>query len=115
MTGQTIYVVDHVVLKPGYAKAFVEAYTGEYAPTARERGMAFDRILISPPVWFEDETNTITATWTVEGQAAWWQAAVKGRHDPGPADWWAKMGPMIIERTRSMAASVVDVDGMCDV
>ncbi|ABH00060.1 conserved hypothetical protein (plasmid) [Rhodococcus jostii RHA1] len=115
MTGQLIYVVDQVVLKPGCAKAFVDAYTHEYSPVARDRGMAFDRMLISPPIWFEDETNTVTATWTVHGQAEWWKAAVKGRHDPGPARWWAKMDPMIVERSRSMAASIDDVDGLCDV
>jgi hypothetical protein len=115
MTGQTIYVVDHVVLRPGCAKAFVDAYNHEYAPTARERGMEFDRMLISPPLWFDDESNTVIATWTVDGQAHWWQTAVKGRHDPGPAKWWEKMDPMILQRTRSMAASVDDIDGLCNV
>lgn len=115
MTGQIIYVVDRVVLQPGYAKDFVEAYGREYAPTARDRGMTLDRILVSPPIWFEDESNTVTVLWTLPGQAAWWKAAIEGRHDPGLAAWWTKMAYMIVERSRSMAGTVEDVDGLCDV
>lgn len=115
MTGQTIYVVDLVVLKSGCAKKFIEAYNREYAPTARERGMTLDRVLVSPPIWFDDESNTVTALWTLHGQEEWWKAAVKGRHDPEPAAWWTKMDSMILERSRSMAASADDVDGLNDV
>ncbi|ANY22214.1 hypothetical protein [Gordonia terrae] len=115
MTGQTIYIVDRVVVNPGCAREFVEAYTRDYAPTARDRGMKLDRILLSPPVWFEDEANTVTATWTVDGQSQWWATAIKGRHDPAHAEWWTRVDHLIENRSRSMAAAVEDVEGLCNV
>lgn len=114
MSSRTIYIVDRVVLTPGSARSFIDAYLSEYAPTARERGMTLDRLLVSPPVWVDGETNTVTATWTVPGPAQWWQAAVRGRHDPGPARWWASKAPLIVERSRSMEAAVDDVHALCD-
>lgn len=115
MKAETIYVVDRVVLKPGCGREFVEAYSRDYAPTARARGMTLDRILLSPPMWFDDESNTMTALWMVQGQAEWWKSAIKGRHDPAHAAWWAGMAHLIQERSRSMAASIDDVDRLCNV
>ncbi|WP_168706688.1 hypothetical protein [Gordonia paraffinivorans] len=115
MTDRTIFVVDQVALKPGAAREFVAAYLSEYAPAATQRGLTLDRILVTPPVWLDDDTNTVTATWSVPGTRAWWQAAVAARHDPAPSEWWAQMAPMIVERTRTMAADAADVEGLCDV
>ncbi|WP_280423781.1 hypothetical protein [Nocardia carnea] len=115
MDDRTIYIVDRIVLTPGSARAFIDAYLGGYAPRARERGLTLDRILVSPPAWVDGETNTVTATWTVQGPRAWWAAAVGARHDPEPARWWESMAPMIVERTRSMAGRAEDVEGLCDV
>lgn len=115
MDDRTIYIVDRIVLTPGSAPAFIDAYLSGYAPQARERGLTLDRILVSPPAWIDGETNTVTATWTVPGPKAWWAAAVGARHDPEPAGWWDSMAPMIVERTRSMASRAEDVEGLCDV
>lgn len=115
MDDPALYIIDRVVLRPGSARAFIDAYLDEYAPAARERGLTLERILVSPPAWIEDETNTVTATWTVSGTAAWWAAAVRARHDPAPAQWWESVAPMIVERTRSMASRSEDVEGLCDV
>src|SRR4051794_17395856 len=94
MDDRTIYIIDRIVLIPGSARAFIDAYLSGYAPQARERGLTLDRILVSPPIWIDGETNTITATWTVQGAKAWWAAAVSARHDPEPARWWATMAPV---------------------
>lgn len=115
MDDRTIYIIDRIVLRPGSARAFIEAYLSAYAPQARERGLTLDRILVSPPAWVDGETNTVTATWTVPGPKSWWAAAVSARHDPEPARWWDSMAPMIVERTRSMASRAEDVEGLCDV
>ncbi len=69
MADETIYVVDRVVTKPGCARKFVEAYVAEYVPGGRRRGMTLDRILVSPPVWFDEDCNTVTITWTVDASA----------------------------------------------
>ncbi|MFQ6230076.1 hypothetical protein [Nocardia sp. NPDC002869] len=115
MDDRTIYIIDRIVLRPGSARTFIEAYLSAYAPQARERGLTLDRILVSPPAWIDGETNTVTATWTVPGPKSWWAAAVSARHDPEPARWWESMAPMIVERTRSMAGHAEDVEGLCDV
>ncbi|WP_280461085.1 hypothetical protein [Nocardia carnea] len=115
MDDRTIYIIDRIVLTPGSAPAFIDAYLSGYAPQARARGLTLDRILVSPPAWIDGETNTVTATWTVPGPKAWWAAAVGARHDPEPAGWWDSMAPIIVERTRSMASRAEDVEGLCDV
>ncbi|WP_280505483.1 hypothetical protein [Nocardia farcinica] len=115
MDEPTLYIIDRVVLRPGTARAFLDAYLTGYAPGARDRGLELERVLVSPPVCVEDETNTVTATWTVTGTAGWWAAAIAGRHDPAPARWWESMAPMIVERSRSMAGRAEDLEGLCDV
>lgn len=115
MSDSTIYIIDRIVLKPGHARAFIDAYLSEYAPGARERGLTLDRVLVSPPAWIDAESNVVTATWTVEGPQQWWAAAVQGRHDPGYAQWWQSVSPMIVERSRSMAAAADAVEGLCHV
>lgn len=113
--GERIYVTDRVVLAAGAARAFVEAYLAEYVPGAIDRGFTLERVLVSPPVWLADEEHVMTATWTVDGPPAWWQAAVAGRHDRGPAQFWESREADIIERTRSMSVEVADMEGLCDV
>lgn len=112
---RTIYIIDRVVLEPGSARTFLDYYLNGYAPRARERGLRLDQILVSPPVWVDGETNTVTATWTVPGTATWWSAAISARHDPEPAQWWESMASMIVERSRSMASRAEDVEGLCSV
>lgn len=115
MVGEKVYVVDRVVTKPGRAREFVDAYVTEYVPGGRTRRMTLDRILVSPPIWWADEPNTITITWVVDGVDAWWDMTRRGRPDPELGRWWSRMDPMILDRTRSMAAAAEDVDGVCDV
>ena len=115
MDDHIIYVIDQVVLEPGRARTFIDAYLSDYAPRVRERGLTLERILVSPPVLIDGETNTVTVTWTAAGTRSWWAAAVSARHDPVPAQWWASMAPLIVERTRSMAAHAEDVEGLCNV
>lgn len=115
MDDPTLFIIDRVVLRPGTARAFIDAYLADYAPGARERGLTLERILVSPPVSIEGEMNTVTATWTVSGTAGWWAAAVGGRHDPGPARWWEAVAPMVVERSRSTASRAEDMEGLCDV
>lgn len=50
MSDRTIYIVDRIVLAPGSAQRFIDAFLDDYAPGARSRGMSLERILVSPPV-----------------------------------------------------------------
>ena len=62
-----VYVIDAVVTRTGRAREFVDRYLAEYAPGATKRGMTLDRILVSPPIWFADESNTVTVCWELAG------------------------------------------------
>lgn len=110
-----VFVIDRVVTRPGCARRFVDTYLAEYAPGARERGMTLRDVLVSPPIWFDDEINTVTITWTLRDVQAWWEMTWKGRPDPALGEWWSKIGELVQERSRSFAAAIEDVDSLCDV
>ena len=115
MSDGQVYVEDRVVAQPGRAREFVDRYLAEYAPGARERGMTLRDIHISPPIWFDDRSNTVIITWSLPSAQAWWEMTWKGRPDPGVGQWWAGVDKLIAERSRSVAAAAGDVDGLCNV
>ncbi|MCV7281117.1 hypothetical protein H7J88_15845 [Mycolicibacterium flavescens] len=115
MAGGEVFVVDRIVTRPGCARRFVDAYLSEYAPGAHERGMTLRDVLVSPPIWFEDQSNVVTATWALPSPQAWWEMTWQGRPDPGLGQWWDGIAELVAERTRSVAASAADVDRLCDV
>lgn len=115
MADGRVFVIDRVVAKPGCARKFVDTYLAEYAPGARARGMTLCDILVSPPIWLEDQANIVIVTWTLPSAQAWWEMTWKGRPDPALGEWWSGIGELIVERTRSFAAAADDVDGLCDV
>lgn len=115
MADGDIFVIDRVVTRPGCARRFVDAYLAEYAPGARARGMTLRDILISPPIWFDDDSNVVTVTWTLPSAQAWWETTWKGRPDPTLGEWWSRISELVAERSRSFAAAADDVDGLCDV
>ena len=40
----TVFIIDDIVAKPGQGRALLEAYRQDYAPGAKARGMALERI-----------------------------------------------------------------------
>ena len=114
MSGE-VYVIDRVVPHPGCARKFVDTYLAEYAPGARQRGMTLCDVLVSPPIWFDDQPNIITITWSLPSPQAWWEMTWQGRPDPALGPWRAGVAPLIEQRTRTVAAAADDVDALCDV
>jgi hypothetical protein len=110
-----VLVIDRVVTRPGCARQFVDRYIDEYAPGARERGMTLRDVLVSPPIWFDDQPNTVTVTWSLPSPQAWWEMTWKGRPDRSLGQWWDDIAGLIASRTRSVAASAADIDSLCDV
>jgi hypothetical protein len=115
MAGGDVFVIDRVVTRPGCARRFVDAYLAQYAPGARVRGMTLRDVLVSPPIWFDDQVNTVTITWTLPSPQAWWEMTRIGRLDPKLGQWWSQISELVQERSRSFAAAAEDVDGLCDV
>ncbi|MEZ0341114.1 hypothetical protein ACAG25_14125 [Mycobacterium sp. pV006] len=110
-----VFVIDRVLTRPGCAREFVRAYLDGYVPGARGRGMTLRNVLVSPPIWFESESNTVTITWSLPSARAWWEMTWHGRPDPAVGAWWEGVADLIVERDRSTAAAFDDVDGLCDV
>ncbi|MHA6742401.1 hypothetical protein [Rhodococcus erythropolis] len=115
MAGEKVYVIDRIITEPGCGKKFVDAYTTEYVPAAQRRGMTLASVLVSPPLWVEDETNIVTITWTVEGTSGWWNMTRQGRAGPESSQWWERHSALIVERSRTMAAEAADIEGLSDV
>lgn len=107
-----VFVVDRVVTRPGCAQKFIDAYLAGYAPGARDRGMTLRDVVVSPPVWFEDRSNVVTATWTLPSPQDWWQMTWQGRPDPAVARWWDSITDLVVERSREVASTA---DAITDV
>lgn len=115
MSAREVFVIDRVVTRPGRAREFVDTYIAEYAPGAAERGMTLRSVLVSPPIWLDDDVNTVTVTWALPSPQAWWEMTWKGRPDPDLGRWWDRIGTLVVERSRSVASAADDVDGLSDV
>ena len=115
MADGRVFVIDRVVTRAGCARKFVDTYLAEYAPGALARGMTLCDVLVSPPIWLEDQSNTVTITWTLPNAQAWWEMTWKGRSDPALGEWWSQISELVAERSRSVAAAADDVDALCDV
>ena len=77
--------------------------------------MTLRDVLVSPPIWFDDQPNTVTVIWTLPSAQAWWEMTWQGRPDASLGEWWSRIDELVTERSRSVAAAADDVDGLCDV
>lgn len=110
-----IHAIDEIVAKPGEGKALLEDYLARYAPGAREHGMHLEQILVSPPMWLGDQSNTLTFRWSIADTGGWWQMRFVGGNDPAVAAWWAEADARAVSRRRFFAAEPGDIEGLCDV
>ncbi|WP_327149553.1 hypothetical protein [Nocardia sp. NBC_01329] len=115
MTAAKVYIVDRIETMPGRAREFVDRYLAEYVPGAIGRGMTLAQVLVAPPLWLDDRSNTVTVMWELDGPAGWWEMTWKGRPDPELGRWWAGMDQLIVRRTRESAAAAADIEALADV
>ena len=90
MADGRVFVIDRVLTRPGCTRKFVGAYLAEYAPGAVTRGMTLCDVLVSCPIWYEDQSNIVTITWTLPSNHAWWEMTWKGRPDSALGEWWSR-------------------------
>ncbi|NLG48008.1 hypothetical protein [Gordonia sp. (in: high G+C Gram-positive bacteria)] len=110
-----IYLIDRIVVAPGAGEDFLRLYRDEYLPKAEARGIRVATILVHPPLWLDDESNTITAILTVDDVVGWWAAARAGRHDSALAAWWEGVAPLIVDRVREWAADGTELGALARV
>ena len=113
MANPPVYVIDELVVRPGEGRAVLDHYLAHYAPGAKARGMALERVLVSPPVWMDDQSNTLTITWTVAGAEGWWGMRLAATADPEVAAFWEAAADRLVSRRRSFAAEAQDVEALC--
>jgi hypothetical protein len=115
MANETIYIVDEIVTRPGEGRAFLDVYMKRYAPAAQARGLTLDRVLVSPPLWLDDQSNILTITWTLQGAPAWWQMSFRSRTDPSVTSWWAEVDEKVVSRKRSYMSAAADIEALTNV
>jgi hypothetical protein len=113
---ETVYILDQVTPKPGRAQEFMKSYVEHYVPGAEARGMKRAFTWVTPPVWLDNQTNTLFFIWSVKGTAGWWATQMAARLDPSfVIDWWRSAEPMIETRRRYCLADVSDVASLTHV
>jgi hypothetical protein len=103
-----IHVLDEIVVKPGLAGAYRQAFRAGYLPGAQRRGMRLEAAWQSPPGQEYDELpTTLYYLWSVEGVAGWW--AMRLSRNPDGSDerfdklaWWQESDRMTLSRKRSL-------------
>jgi hypothetical protein len=111
----SIYILDQVTPKPGRAQEFHKAYMEGYAPRAKARGMKLEFSWITPPMWLENNANTIYFVWSVKSLTDLWRAQMQSRLDMSLPDWWRGTEPMIEYRCRNFLAAVSDIEALTNV
>jgi hypothetical protein len=104
----SIFILDEIVVKPGLAAKYREAYRTGYAPGAKARGMRLEGAWQHPPAQDYDELPvTLYYLWSVEDVAAWW--AMRMSRNPDGSDqrfekhaWWRTSDRMTLSRKRSV-------------
>lgn len=109
-----VQIIDELVALPGQGKGLLDAYMADYAPGARARGMVLERVLVSPPLWMDDQPNTLTIIWNVEGAAGWWGMRLAAGADPGATAFWQAAADRLVSRARRFAAAPEDVETLCN-
>ncbi len=110
-----VHAIDEIVANPGEGKALLEDYLARHGPGARARGMVLEQVLVSPPMWLDDQSNTLVFRWSLAGAGAWWQMRFVGGNDPDVAAWWADVDARAVSRRRFFASEPTDIERLCDV
>lgn len=101
-----IFILDEIVVKPGLAPAYRQAYREGYMPGAERRGMRLEGAWQNPPGQdFAELETTLYYMWSVDGVAGWW--AMRRSRTPEGLDerydkhaWWQESDRMVVRRER---------------
>lgn len=109
-----VFILDEVVVKPGRAQAYVEAYRRDYAPGAERRGMRLESAWRNPPVMdFPTSPTTLYFLWSVADLNAWWSMRLS--RTPAGGDerfeklaFWNAVEPMTLSRKRNLLTALAE-------
>lgn len=101
-----VLVLDEIVVRPGLAATYREAYRSGYVPGAQRRGMRLEGAWQNPPGPDIDELpTTLFYLWSVDDVAAWWGMRLSRRPDGSDERfdklaWWQAADRMTLRRSR---------------
>ena len=103
-----VYICDEITVQEGRSAALSDAYLGQYAPAARERGMTLEGAWRSPALAVEGRLATLHFLWSVPDVAAWWGM----RHsDDNKASWWGFVDSVAQSRKRTFMREIAGAMG----
>ena len=109
---ERIFILDEIVVKPGQAAAYREAYRTGYVPGAERRGMRLEGAWRSPPGLDYDELpQTLYYLWSIEGVDGWWKMRMSRKADGSEERfeklaWWRRSDRMTLSRKRSLLTAL---------
>ncbi|AXQ28327.1 hypothetical protein D0B54_06355 [Solimonas sp. K1W22B-7] len=105
----SVFLVDRLIARPGRARELLRAYRERYVPGAQARGLRLERTLLSPPLWLEEQSNTLEFVWAMDGAAGFWAMTLQARPDPAMQGWWREAQELIESRERYLCAAVEEL------
>lgn len=109
---ETIFILDEIVVKPGLAVEYREAYQQNYAPGAQQRGMKMEGSWRNPPGQdLHEIPTTLYFLWSVVDVSAWWQMRMSRNADGSDQrfekhQWWQESDRMTLSRKRTFLTSL---------
>jgi len=110
---EQVFILDEIVVKPGLAVTYREAYERRYAPAAMRRGMRQVGTWRNPPMQdFEEVPTTLYFLWSVDGVRGWWQMRMSRDADGSDERfekhrWWQESDRMTLSRRRSVLSGLI--------
>ena len=101
-SGDSIFVLDELVLRPGMLAPFRAALESQYMPGAQQRGMRLLHTWVTPPVELEMDGTQVVLVWQLDGVAGFWTMRSQS-NSPEIAEWWRSCEPFVVSRTRRFA------------
>lgn len=103
---EKLYVVDTFMPKPGDGKSFLDDYMKTYRPMAEDAGMVLVSSTVAPPMWLDNDSNTVQVVWALDDIAvACWAMSSATRYNPAYVEWCAAVRKRVVSRDRSYFAS----------
>lgn len=107
-----VFILDEIVVKPGMAPAYRDAYEQRYVPTAQQRGMQRVGSWRNPPLQdFDELPTTFYFLWSVTDVQGWWRMRMSRNADGSDQRfekhrWWQESDRMTLSRKRTVLSSL---------
>lgn len=115
---ELVFILDEIVVKPGQAAAYREAYERNYVPAAQQRGMQRVGSWRNPPLQdFDELPTTFYFLWSVTDVQGWWRMRMSRNADGSDQRfekhrWWQESDQMTVSRKRTVLSALSDLSAL---